>query len=105
MAKAYGSKLAAWGGQASERSAPSASGEDQLINAVATLVSQAVLTGHEAALPHFTAELIELVLSPYLGSERARQTALDAGHHFGAGPTTSVVCDGEASSVQAPRRA
>jgi hypothetical protein len=52
--------------------------EKALIGGFAEIVAERLRTGAEATLPGLAGELVELVLTPYLGVDDARQVALRA---------------------------
>ncbi|HEY7256945.1 MAG TPA: TetR/AcrR family transcriptional regulator [Solirubrobacterales bacterium] len=52
-----------------------ASTEDSLIGGVVALAGRSVLTGDPAGLPEVLPDVVEFVLSPYLGPERAQELA------------------------------
>jgi hypothetical protein len=50
--------------------------EEALVGGVAEMVAERLRAGGEATLPDLGGELIELVLTPYLGAEEAKKIAL-----------------------------
>lgn len=53
--------------------------ERAIAGGVATIVANRVDRGREAELPGLVAEVVQFVLTPYLGTEEARRIAHDAG--------------------------
>ncbi|HEV7769115.1 MAG TPA: hypothetical protein VGO66_00450 [Solirubrobacterales bacterium] len=52
--------------------------EEALIGGVAEIVAERLRAGEGATLPDLASELIELVLTPYLGAEEAKRVASEA---------------------------
>ena len=53
--------------------------EKAMTGGIAMLIAQRLDTGREAELPAATAEAIQFVLTPYLGTEEARRIAAASG--------------------------
>jgi AcrR family transcriptional regulator len=65
-------------GESAEAATLPDSTEDSLLGGLVVLTSRSILTG-SGSLPQLLPDLVEFVLSPYLGPERARALALEAG--------------------------